>query len=100
MIHTCQTAAQDDHAHDGVHVTHGRHQECLVAAGSQEPCRLQKCGRDAIKNAQATADEDALGQFAQQTDEMVSYQNKQPRFLIIKFDEIEEPVLLDAHLQQ
>ena len=59
-----------------------------------------KCGRNANKNAQATADEDALGQFAQQIDEIISYQNKQPRFLIIQFDEIEEPVLPDAHLEQ
>ena len=40
-----------------------------------------KHGRNANTNAQATAssDEDALGQFAQQIDEMISYQNKQPR---------------------
>ena len=55
-----------------------------------------KCGRNANKNAQATADEDALGQFAQQIDEIISYQNKQPRFLIIQFDEIEEPVTTGA----
>ena len=57
-------------------------------------------GRNANKNAQAAADEDVLGQFAQQISEVVTYQNKQPRFLFIQFDAFQEPVLPGAHLEQ
>ena len=59
-----------------------------------------KCNKAGNKNTQATADEAALTDFAQQISELMMYNHISPRFHIIQFEEIEHPVLPDASLEQ
>ena len=58
-----------------------------------------KCSKTDNKSAQAAADEAALTGYAQQVSDLLMYHDRTPRFNIIQFSEIAEPVVPDASLE-